>query len=79
MDGYIYNFKVYAGKSDAVEGESHSLHVIKGLMENLTGKGRIIYADNYCNSIDTNKYLLLKETNIWGTGRSNRKLYQRTL
>jgi hypothetical protein len=73
IDGYVYNFKIYSGKGDTAQGESHTLSIVKYLMGDLLGQGRTLYVDNFYNGIDVANYLLSNQTKVCGTLRSNRK------
>jgi hypothetical protein len=71
--GYTFKIKVYAGKSDVTPKVGHAQHVVTCLMTGLLNDGRILYADNFYNSVRLAEYLLEHQTYMCGTLLSNRK------
>ncbi|EPB69401.1 transposase, IS4 family [Ancylostoma ceylanicum] len=70
--GYTYDMKIYAGKEDQPRAGSVAEDVVLKLMENLLGKGRTLYTDNWYTSLPLARSLLRNQTNLVGTCRKNR-------
>ncbi|XP_071100529.1 piggyBac transposable element-derived protein 4-like [Haliotis cracherodii] len=77
VTGYCSNFEVYAGKYGTVVDRRLGLsgQVVVTLCKEILGKGHIIFTDNFYTSPTLADYLLLKETYLCGTVRTNRKGY----
>lgn len=71
--GYTYNVQVYCGR-DKVDELPASERIVLLLADNLLGKGRTIYTDNFYTSMSLAHSLLNKSTHLVGTLRANRKL-----
>ncbi|XP_025425482.1 piggyBac transposable element-derived protein 4-like [Sipha flava] len=71
-DFYTSQYKVYAGK-EATPGQSVSSKVVMELMEPYLDSGRVLFADNWYNSVDMAEKLLCRNTHLVGTLRANRK------
>lgn len=69
---YIYDFKVYCGKSENKD-TAVSTQVVMELMENLLDKGRLLCTDNYYMSVTLANSLLQCNMHQIGTLRSERK------
>ncbi|KAG8239618.1 hypothetical protein J437_LFUL018362 [Ladona fulva] len=76
--GYLWSFIVYSGADSKIsvtttpDGLKTSALVIK-LLEPLFAKGYTLWMDNYYNSPNLAKFLLIRGTNVAGTLRLNRK------
>lgn len=66
---------VYSGQGHDVSNNlSHTEFIVHNLMNGLFYKVRSLFMDNYYNSVNLSKQLLLeKKTYVTGTLRSNRK------
>jgi len=71
-DGYTYyNVQIYAGKTET-EGKGLGCRVVLDLCDRYLNIGRTIITDNFYTSIVLANELLVKDTNLIGTLRSNR-------
>ena len=75
MNGYIYEFDVYQGKTEgfAQTGLGLGGNVVQKLTQKLHGQNYIVTFDNYFTSPDLLDYLKSKSVLACGTVRSNRK------
>lgn len=73
-NGFILNIIVYIGKGTLTnESESHATSVVKRLLQNYLGKGRILYIDNFYTSVSLAEFLLSENIGMVRTLRANRK------
>nr|XP_033320948.1 piggyBac transposable element-derived protein 4-like [Megalopta genalis] len=66
--GYVCNFDIYSGTKNSLES------TIWGLVSNISNMWYHIYMDNYYNSVEIAKQLLLKKIKVCGTIRANKGL-----
>lgn len=75
--GYIYNFICYTGASTAYPHTPEDMpmteKVVFSLAHDLLDRGYCLYMDNYYNSVALTEKLILRETDVVGTMRINRK------
>lgn len=64
--GYCHNLKPYVGVYSSL------MDTVTGLLGDLSGKGYMLYMDNYYNSVDLCEELLQRSTHTCGTIRRNR-------
>lgn len=65
-EGYTYNFSIYCGKNGNVSAHGHTFDITVELMEGLLDEGRILYIDNFYNSVKLSEYLLQKKNpHMW--------------
>lgn len=71
--GYVWNLRIYSGKSDPISGLGHAESVVMKLMEGRLDCGHVVYVDNFYTSIPLAEQLLRRKTHLCGTLRRNRK------
>jgi len=71
--GYVWNAKLYTGKSDPIAGLGHGEAVVMKLMEKRLGVGHELYVDNFYTGISLAKELLKRKTLLCGTVRKTRR------
>ena len=72
-EAYTWNFQVYAGKTNNVDGLNATESLTVSLPKSALNLGSTIYSDNYHTSVVLAEYLLQKKTYLCGTMRKNRK------
>ena len=71
-NGYTWNYVIYTGEQDLMAGVGHAQAVVMNLLDGLDGCYRTLVADNFFTTISLAKYLLIHDTYLIGTLRSNR-------
>jgi len=74
FNGYCYGIIVYTGKGTMkkLKGMSLTETVVTDLISPYINKGRVLYVDNFFNTIPLNNYLWENNTGMIGTMRKNR-------
>lgn len=72
-NGLVLNMSIYTGALDSEGGKGHTRNVVMNLMKNHLNNGHSLFMDNFYNSVDLAKELLLNKTYCTGTLRKNRK------
>lgn len=74
ITSYCYGITVYTGKgtTNKIEGMSMTESLILNMVEPYLNEFRILYVDNYFNTIKLSNYLLKNKTGLVGTFRKNR-------
>ncbi len=70
-NGYTWNYLIYTGEQDSVAGLGHAETVVMNLLDGLSGCYRTMVVDNFFTSISLAKRLLVHDTYLIGTLRSN--------
>ncbi|XP_046685132.1 piggyBac transposable element-derived protein 4-like [Homalodisca vitripennis] len=78
-DGYTCKFKIYVGKGDITSGKGHKQKIMLHLIHDFLGHGRLLYADNYYNSVELAEALLKRKTYLCGTLRKDLKSNPKTV
>jgi hypothetical protein len=71
--GYLYNFDLYQGKSKESNVKGLGQQVVEAMVKPLTGKGHIVFIDNFFTSPQLIDELAKMDIGACGTLRSNRK------
>jgi len=72
-NGYTCKFKIFAGKGDITSGQGHKQKIMLHLIHDFLDTGRMLYADNYYNSVEIAEALLRRKTYLCGTLRKDLK------
>lgn len=73
-NGYCYEITVYTGKGTTpkIPHMTPTESIVVKMMEPYLNKFRILFVDNFYNSVKLSKYFLAKKTGLIGTLRKNR-------
>nr|CAH7739969.1 unnamed protein product [Callosobruchus chinensis] len=72
-NGYTWDIKVYAGKTETINGLDLPGSTVVELVRPLLNEGRVVITDNYYTSLQLAKYLYAQKTHLLGTLRKNRR------
>lgn len=67
----ILRVMLYCGKDDEMAGKGHANQVVMYLMADKLNNGHSLIMDNFYNSVALAEHLLLNDTHLTGTMRSN--------
>lgn len=72
---YVYNFNIYTGKGVEYDTPQFGLctQAVIDLVQELSGKGHVVYTDNYYTSPELYMYLYEREIYACGTCKPGRK------
>jgi len=70
-NGHTWNYLIYTDEQDSVAGLGHAETVVMNLLDGLSGCYRTMVVDNFFTSIPLAKRLLVHDTYLIGTLRSN--------